>query len=472
MDPFASLSLTLFAIALLLVLMGVRSVPQGHEYAVERFGRYVRGLGPGSRIIEPFVEPIIAKLKMMGQVLDVPSQQAIVRDKAVVTVGAIVFFQVLDTTKAAYEVRELSSAILNLTSTNMRTANASMGLDELLSRRDDIDARLLAVVDEATRPWGVKVTPIEIEDITPPQDPVDAMARQMKAERAKGAAVLQAWGERQAAILEAEGEKQAAILEVEDRREAAFRDAKAREPLAEAEAWAAAMLSEAIAEGSPLAVNYFVAEKYQKALETIGTSRNQKTLVLPVEALRVLGSLAGIAELAREACGRPGGPRRAARGPTVAYRGATSLVSPQPWDWWLVGGLPVLLEAVAPGFVPIWLGLAVLATGSVLSLMPELARPWQISLFSLLDLVSADIWPARRRAAATEPEESSLNRRAEARIGLVVALVEPILDGRGKVRIGDTLWLASGPDQPARRRVRVVAAYGALLEVAPIARDS
>ncbi|MCS6778348.1 MAG: SPFH/Band 7/PHB domain protein [Geminicoccaceae bacterium] len=301
MDPFATLSLVFLAIVLVLVLMGVRSVPQGYEYTVERFGRYVRTLGPGLNLVVPFVERIGAKLNMMEQVLDVPSQQAITRDNAVVTVDAIVFFQVLDAAKAAYEVRDLSSATLNLTMTNIRTVIGSMDLDELLSRRDEINARLLAVVDEATQPWGVKVTRVEIKDITPPQDLVDSMARQMKAERDKRAAVLQAEGERQAAILKAEGEKQAVILEAEGRKEAAFRDAEARERLAEAEAKAAAMLSQAIAEGSPLAVNYFVAEKYLKALEVLAAAPNQKTLVLPIEATGVLGALAGIAEIARDA---------------------------------------------------------------------------------------------------------------------------------------------------------------------------
>jgi regulator of protease activity HflC (stomatin/prohibitin superfamily) len=303
MDPLATLSLILLAIVLVLVLMGVRSVAQGYEYTVERFGRYTRTLGPGLNLIVPFVDRIGAKLNMMEQVLDVPSQQAITRDNAVVTVDAIVFYQVLDAAKAAYEVRDLSSATLNLTMTNIRTVIGSMDLDELLSRRDEINARLLAVVDEATQPWGVKVTRIEIKDITPPQDLVDSMARQMKAERDKRAAILQAEGERQAAILKAEGEKQAAILEAEGRREAAFRDAEARERQAEAEAKAAAMLSTAISEGSPLAVNYFVAEKYLKALEAMATSPNQKTLVLPVEVAGVIGSLAGIAEIAREAYG-------------------------------------------------------------------------------------------------------------------------------------------------------------------------
>ncbi len=318
MDPLSTLSSILLAIVLVLVLMGVRSVPQGHEYTVERFGRYTRTLGPGLNLIVPFVDRIGAKLNLMEQVLDVPSQQAITRDNAVVTVDAIVFFQVLDAAKAAYEVRDLASATLNLTMTNIRTVIGSMDLDELLSRRDEINARLLAVVDEATQPWGVKVTRIEIKDITPPQDLVDSMARQMKAERDKRAAVLQAEGERQAAILKAEGEKQAVILEAEGRREAAFRDAEARERQAEAEAKAAAMLSTAISEGSPLAVNYFIAEKYLKALEAMATSPNQKTLVLPVEAAGVLGSLAGIAEIAREAYGGTRPVPSAAAGPWTA----------------------------------------------------------------------------------------------------------------------------------------------------------
>lgn len=301
MDPIASLSLVLFAIVIVLLFTGVRAVPQGFEYTVERFGRYTRTLAPGLNLIVPFVERIGAKLNMMEQVLDVPSQQAITRDNAVVTVDAIVFFQVLDAAKAAYEVRDLASATLNLTMTNIRTVIGSMDLDELLSRRDEINARLLAVVDEATQPWGVKVTRVEIKDITPPQDLVESMARQMKAERDKRAAILQAEGERQAAILKAEGEKQAVILEAEGRKEAAFRDAEARERSAEAEAKAAAMLSHAIAEGSPLAVNYFVAEKYLKALEALAAAPNQKTLVLPVEATGVLGALAGIAEIARDA---------------------------------------------------------------------------------------------------------------------------------------------------------------------------
>jgi regulator of protease activity HflC (stomatin/prohibitin superfamily) len=296
-------------LALVLVFMGVRSVPQGSEWTVERFGRYTRSLSPGLSLIVPFVDRIGQKINMMEQVLDVPQQQIITKDNAMVTVDGVVFFQVLDSAKAAYEVSGLNNAILNLTMTNIRTVMGSMDLDELLSRRDDINQRLLLVVDEATQPWGVKVTRIEIKDISPPQDLVDSMARQMKAERDKRAQVLTAEGERQAAILRAEGEKQAVILQADGRREAAFRDAEARERLAEAEAAAAAMLSKAIAEGNIQAANYFVAQKYIETLRAFATSPNQKTLILPVEATGILGSLTGIAEIARESFGAAGAPR-------------------------------------------------------------------------------------------------------------------------------------------------------------------
>lgn len=294
------LAVALVVLVVVLVFMGVRSVGQGTEWTVERFGRYTRTLAPGLNLIIPFVDRIGSKMNMMEQVLDVPQQQVITRDNAMVTVDGVVFYQVLDAAKAAYEVSGLNNAILNLTMTNIRTVMGSMDLDELLSRRDDINQRLLHVVDDATQPWGVKVTRIEIKDISPPQDLVDSMARQMKAERDKRASILVAEGERQAAILEAEGKKQAAILDAEGRREAAYRDAEARERLAEAEAAAAAMLSKAIAEGDVQAVNYYVAQKYLEALKAFAVSPNQKTLILPIEATSVLGSLAGIAEIARE----------------------------------------------------------------------------------------------------------------------------------------------------------------------------
>ena len=312
LDGFTLVVLLALVLAVVLVVMGVRSVPQGTELTVERFGRYIRTLGPGLSLIVPFVDRIGARMNMMEQVLEVPEQEVITRDNAMVKVDGVVFYQVLDAAKAAYEVTGLDNAILNLTMTNIRTVMGSMDLDELLSKRDEINGRLLKVVYEATGPWGLKLTRIEIKNISPPKDLVDAMARQMKAERDKRAAVLQAEGEKAAAILKADGEKQAAILEAEGRKEAAFRDAEARERLAQAEAAAAAMLSRALSEGNLQAANYFIAQKYLDALAAFAASPNQKTLILPIEASAALGSLAGVAELAREAFADGTGPRPAA----------------------------------------------------------------------------------------------------------------------------------------------------------------
>lgn len=291
---------------LVLIIMGVKTVPQGKEYTVERFGRYTRTLTPGLTIIMPIIDRIGNKLNMMEQVMDVPSQEIITKDNAMVRVDGVVFFQVLDAPKAAYEVNQLELAILNLTMTNVRTVMGSMDLDELLSQRDKINARLLSVVDDATSPWGVKVTRIEIKDISPPRDLVDAMARQMKAEREKRALILEAEGERQAEILKAEGEKQAAILEAEGRREAAFRDAEAREREAEAEAKATHMVSKAIEAGDVNAINYFVATKYVEALKDIASSPNEKLVLMPLEASGVIGAIGGIAELAKDAMDKKG----------------------------------------------------------------------------------------------------------------------------------------------------------------------
>ena len=301
---FAIFVIALLVLAIVLVLMGVKTVPQGMEYTVERFGRYTRTLRPGLHFIVPLMDRIGAKMNMMETVLNVPSQEIITKDNAMVTVDGVVFFQILDAAKSAYQVTNLENATLNLTMTNIRTVMGSMDLDELLSKRDQINARLLAVVDEATTPWGLKVTRIEIKDISPPRDIVDAMARQMKAERDKRANILDAEGVRQSEILKAEGEKQAAILEAEGRKEAAFRDAEARERLAAAEAKATAMVSEAISKGNVQAINYFVAQKYIDALGKFADSSNQKVLFLPLEAASVIGSIAGIAEIAREAFGK------------------------------------------------------------------------------------------------------------------------------------------------------------------------
>ena len=288
-------------LAVVVVRKAVIIVRQGYEYTVERFGKYSVTFRPGFHFMIPFVNRIGQRVNMMERVLDVPSQEVISKDNAVLTVDGIVFFQVLDAAKAAYEVYRLEHAVLNLTVTNIRTVLGSMDLDDALSKRDVINAQLLSVVDEATTPWGIKVTRIEIKDITPPMDLVNAMARQMKAEREKRANILEAEGFRQAEILKAEGEKQAIVLDAEGRREAAFRDAEARERQAEAEAKATTMVSDAIAAGDLQAINYFVAQKYVEALKAFAVSPNQKTLLLPMETTGILGSLAGITEIAKAA---------------------------------------------------------------------------------------------------------------------------------------------------------------------------
>jgi len=295
--------LVVLAVVVFYLLRAIRMVPQGYNYTVERFGRYIRTLSPGLNLIVPFVDRIGAKQNMMEQVVQVPSQEVITRDNAMVTVDGVTFYQIMDAARANYEVSNLQNAIINMVMTNIRTVMGSMDLDQLLSQRDEINHRLLGVVDQATSPWGVKMTRIEIKDINPPRDLVDSMGRQMKAEREKRAAILEAEGLRQAAILKAEGEKQSVVLQAEGRREAAFRDAEARERGAEAEAKATELVSNAISSGNVQAINYFVANNYIKALEGIAKSPNQKLLMLPIEAASVIGSIAGIAEIARETFG-------------------------------------------------------------------------------------------------------------------------------------------------------------------------
>lgn len=296
----AEFILVVFIFSIVLLIKAVTIVRQGFEYTVERFGEYKRTLSPGLHIIVPFFDRIGAKMNMMETVVDVPSQEVITKDNAMVRVDGVVFFQVLNAAQAAYEVNNLTRAILNLTMTNIRTVMGSMDLDELLSQRDTINAQLLHVVDEATGPWGVKVTRIEIKDISPPKDLVDSMARQMKAEREKRANILEAEGFKQAEILKADGEKRAAILEAEGRKESAFADAEARERLAQAEAKATTDVSNAIANGNIQAVNYFVATKYVEALKEIASAPNQKVILMPLEASNVIGALAGISEIAKE----------------------------------------------------------------------------------------------------------------------------------------------------------------------------
>lgn len=316
--------LIIFAIATLWSV--VKIVPQGYNYTVENFGRYTRTLTPGLHLLIPVVERVGYKMNMKEQVLDIPGQDVITRDNAMVRVDGVNFYQVLNAPKAAYEVDLLEPSIINLTMTNIRTVMGSMDLDELLSNRDVINAKLLEVVDNATETWGVKVTRIEIKDIEPPRDIVDSMARQMKAERDKRAQVLEAQGSRESAILKAEGEKRAAVLEAEGRREAAFKDAEARERQAEAEAKATQLVSQAISDGNVQAINYFVANNYMKALEAIAKSPNQKVLMMPLEASSVIGSLAGVAEIAGEAFGKNSGGNGAAP-PTPRTPSST----PTPW---------------------------------------------------------------------------------------------------------------------------------------------
>ena len=303
----AVFAIVFLVLAVVVLFLGVKSVPQGTEFTVERFGKYTRTLEPGLNLIIPAVDRIGRKLNMMEQVLDVPSQEVITKDNAMVTVDGVIFYQILDAAKAAYEVSRLVVSILNLTMTNLRTVMGSMDLDELLSQRDKINARLLEVVDEAMTPWGVKATRIEVKDISPPRDLVEAMARQMKAEREKRAVILDAEGMRQAEILKADGEKQAAVLEAEGRKEAAFRDAEARERLAEAEAKATTVVSDAVAGGSIQALNYFVAQKYVDSLQAIASAPNHKIIFMPMEAAGVIGAIGGIADMVKEAFGGGGG---------------------------------------------------------------------------------------------------------------------------------------------------------------------
>lgn len=290
------------------------TVPQGFQFTLERFGRFRKVLEPGFHVLIPLVERVGQRINMMEQVLDVPRQEVITKDNAMVSIDAVVFYQVLDAAKAAYEVDNLRLAIINLTMTNIRTVVGSMDLDETLSKRDEINHRLLKVVDDATTPWGVKCTRIEIKDISPPSDLVESMGRQMKAERDKRANILDAEGFRAAAILKAEGEKQSLVLKAEGEKEAAFRAAEARERLAEAEARATTMVSRAIAEGDVQAINYFVAQKYVEALRDIAAAPNQKVFMMPVEATGILGAIAGVAELTRDNLAGSGANRAATSG--------------------------------------------------------------------------------------------------------------------------------------------------------------
>lgn len=308
---FSVFALAIFAVIVITIFMGAVVVSQGYEYTVERMGKYTRTLQPGFHLIIPYIDRIGAKVNVKERVLDIPSQEVITKDNAMVRIDGVVFFQVLDTAMATYEVNDLALAIMNLSTTNLRTVVGGMELDELLSKRDEISGRLLMVVDEATNPWGIKITRVEVKDIEPPQDIIESMARQLKAERDKRAAILEAEGHRQAQVLRAEGEKKSAILEAEGRKEAAFRDAEARERQAEAEAKATQVVSDAIANGDSQAINYFVAQKYVEAVGKFASSNNEKLVFMPLEASSIIGSIGGINELVKGIGGKAGGAKSA-----------------------------------------------------------------------------------------------------------------------------------------------------------------
>lgn len=301
LNAFGAPAIAILVFALILIYLGVKSVPQGDEWTVERFGRYTKSLRPGLNFLIPFMDKVGNKVNMMEKVLEIPRQEVISKDNAMVGADAVTFYQVVDAAKAAYEVQDLESALINLTQTNIRSVIGSMDLDESLSNREMINTKLLSVIDHASTPWGIKVTRVEIKDLSPSPDITEAMGRQMKAERDKRAEILSAEGLKQSAILKAEGEREAQIREAEGRKEAAFLDAEARERSAKAEAEATRMVSEAIAAGSIQAVNYFVAQKYTDALRDIAASPNSKTIMIPLEASSLLGSIKGIADIAKAA---------------------------------------------------------------------------------------------------------------------------------------------------------------------------
>lgn len=314
LDQLPLILIVLFAVVT--VFKGARQVPQGEQWTVERFGKYIRTLRPGLSFIIPYIDSIGARVNIRERVLDVASQKVITSDNAAVTVDGVTFYQVVDPVKASYQVNDVERAILNLVTTNIRTVLGSLNLDDALSKRDNINARLLKIVDEATEPWGVKVTRIEIKDISPPAELLDAMAKQMKSEREKRAMILESEGRKQSAILIADGEREAAVLFAEGERQAAFKQAEARERLAEADAKATRDVSAAISGGNMNAVNYFIAQEYTKALATIGAAQNNKVVMIPLEASGLIGSIAGIAGVAKEVFGEGGGGEAAKSGAT------------------------------------------------------------------------------------------------------------------------------------------------------------
>ncbi len=475
MTGFDITLLILAALVLATLFAGIKTVPQGFNYTVERFGRYTRTLNPGLSLIVPFFDRIGARLNMMEQVLDVPTQEVITRDNAIVGVDGVAFYQVLNAAQAAYQVANLQYAILNLTMTNIRTVMGSMDLDELLSNRDAINDRLLRVVDEAAQPWGIKMTRVEIKDINPPDDIVNSMARQMKAERDKRAQVLEAEGDRNAQILRAEGQKQSQILEAEGKLEAARREAEARERLAEAEAKATTLVSDAVSNGNVQALNYFVAQKYTEALGNIASAKNQKVVLMPLEASSLIGSLGGIGAIAKEVFGDGGSPVDPTPQPPASSRprsrsvplpGAAERLPERRHDH-RISGRSRHLELArfrAGSAHPRTSGARLLlhlvracrtCNGALAFLLSSTAGfGWQLQTIVFLVLAVIFVLMGRRifGSRGNDADEPLLNRRGEQLVGQRATLTEPIINGRGRIRIYDTTWRIKDPTCPQERK--------------------